>query len=144
MTPLNVNGAAAHPGGHDSGADEDGTKQQPRRSRVSFSAAAYASLVTTVGRGAGMAAGEAERAVGVVESAAAAAATVARRALGPYASEEACLVEALRRFGDDAEAAVAATAVVAAQATAASFPARVLGNAAAAEVGLCKLKLPVA
>ena len=74
--------------------------------------------------------GEAERALGVVESAAAAAAAAARQALGPYASEEACLVEALRRFGDDAEAAVAATAVVAAEATAASFPARVLAATA--------------
>jgi len=48
----------------------------------------------------------------MVEEAAAAAATAARRALGPYASEEECLVEALRRFGDDAEAAVAATSEV--------------------------------
>ena len=46
--------------------------------------------------------------------------------MGPYASEEACLLEALRRFGDDAEAAVAATSAMAAEATAASFPARVL------------------
>jgi hypothetical protein len=37
------------------------------------------------------------------------------------------LVEALRRFGDDAEAAVAAASEVAANDAAASFPARALG-----------------
>jgi len=82
-TPLS--GDYAH---GDEGTDTgDGNARQPRQSRVSFKAAAYSSTLSSVGKTAGVGMEEAERAVGMVEEAATAAASAALRALGPYASE---------------------------------------------------------